>query len=283
MAGSESIRALTAGLPAHTELVDRLTRAVEGDDRWRWLELGCSLAAGRGDPLSDIDVGVGFAETLAPEGVEAAGVELIEAAGPVVEHLAHPISDRAGDIRLAVEYHSGVQLDLVLMPAANRPGLPAVSRAVVDKDGHLARPWTPTSAGPPSPSDARQWTMLGWWAISDATKYVRRGSLFEAVERIAEARTFALQLFATGAAIPYPSFGLTSLLDYPPYRLPDDLEQTYCPPVDGTEVVRSIEAVARLLATSADQAGASLGVTLATAWSDIARSRTAAARLVADG
>ncbi|MEL6985171.1 MAG: hypothetical protein AAFO29_22250, partial [Actinomycetota bacterium] len=46
-------------LPRHAEVIDALRREVETSDAWRWLELSCSLATGRGDGLSDIDVGVG--------------------------------------------------------------------------------------------------------------------------------------------------------------------------------------------------------------------------------
>jgi hypothetical protein len=38
-------------LTAHAEVLEGLRREVDDSERWRWLELGCSLAAGRGDQL----------------------------------------------------------------------------------------------------------------------------------------------------------------------------------------------------------------------------------------
>jgi hypothetical protein len=36
-----------------------MSDVVTRDDRWRFLEIGCSLGAGGGDELSDIDAGLG--------------------------------------------------------------------------------------------------------------------------------------------------------------------------------------------------------------------------------
>ena len=115
--------------------------------------------------------------------------------------------------------------------------------------------------------------MLGWWAISDASKYLRRGALYEAADRIAEARQLALRLFAVGRRIPYPSYGLVSLLDFPPYELPDALDQTYCVPDHREAVQSAAEVTASILASSATEAGVALGTTFHTRWADVARSR----------
>jgi hypothetical protein len=265
-------------LPAHADVIDRLRHLVETRDIWRWFEVGCSIGAGRADELSDIDAGIGYSTELPPDQPEAAGIQLIESIGPTAGHLVHLMAGRPADtIRLAVEYRSGVQLDLVVMPAANRPGLPDGSIAVVDKDGQLTRPWTPTAAGPPSAEEAREWAMLGWWAVSDVTKYIRRGSLFEAVDCVGEVRSQALRLWAASRRIPYAAFGMTSLLDYPPFELPDTLELTYCTPVDPSNVLRAARVATDLLAAAADAAEQELAIDLATPWSDIARKRLAAA------
>src|SRR4051812_12495828 len=39
-------------------LLGGLLSAVEADQRFEWLELGCSVANGRGDELSDLDLGL---------------------------------------------------------------------------------------------------------------------------------------------------------------------------------------------------------------------------------
>lgn len=267
-----------AGLPAHADVLERLRREVDESERWRWLELSCSLAAGRGDELSDIDAGVGYAEPLAIEDIDREGTALAEAAGSVVDLLVHALPGWSPDARrLAVEYTSGVQLDLVLMPAHRRKGLPDVGIAVVDKDARLAVPWRPPVADPPTASEAREWAMLGWWAVSDVAKYLRRGSLFEAAERISEARQQALRLFAAARRVPYPAFGLVSLLDSELGGLPDSLERTYCVPDAPAAVAAAASATADLLEMASASSAEVLQVKIDTAWSGIARRRLAAA------
>lgn len=170
----------------------------------------------------------------------------------------------------------GVQLDLMLMPAERRPGLPQSSVALVDKDGLLADVWTPPVAEATA-DQAREWTMLGWWALSNVAKYVRRASLFEAVAALADARAHALRLFAVARGIPYPAFGLTSLLDFEPFELPDELRATYALPSQPDAVIDAAWAVSDLLGAGAADVGRKFGVDLATAWAGIARARLRAA------
>jgi hypothetical protein len=44
--------------------------------------------------------------------------------------------------------------------------------------------------------------MLAWWAVSDVAKYLQRGSLFEAADRITSIREWALRLFAAANTSP---------------------------------------------------------------------------------
>lgn len=263
-------------LPKHSSLIEALRREVESSDWWRWLELGCSLAAGRGDEQSDVDVAVGHRLMNGPE-LEAAGNALVRGIGSPSGVLVHAEASWPEHIiRFAVEYETGVQLDLVLMPADHRPGLPDGSVAVVDKDGLLADVWTPPVAEATA-EQARQWTMLGWWALSNVAKYVRRTSLFEAIDALTDARTQALRLFAVGRGIPYAAFGLTSLLDFEPFEVPDRLAVTYAGPSDPDAVLDAAWAVWDLLDAAASAAAAELDVDLTTAWADIARARLRAA------
>lgn len=263
-------------LPAHTEVLEGLQREVDASEQWRWLELGCSLAAGRGDQLSDIDAGIGYAESLAVEDVDRVGAALVQAVGSPLDLLVHAMPGWPPEVRrFAVEYTNGVQLDLVLMPAQQRQGIPEGAIAVVDKDARLAVPWRPPVADPPTVDEAREWMMLGWWALSDVAKYLRRGSLFEAVERIGEARQQALRLFAVARRIPYPAFGLVSLLDAEPGELPDGLDRTYCVPNDPGAVAAAAHATADLLEMASTSASEVLQAKLATAWSDTTRRRLA--------
>ncbi|MDY7100641.1 MAG: hypothetical protein S0880_05590 [Actinomycetota bacterium] len=271
-----------AQLPRHSELIERLRRAVEADDEWRTFEVGCSIGRGTADELSDIDAAIGYATapngTSDDERLRDRGRSLVDAAGTVVDVLCHrEPAWPPGALRFAAEYGNGVQLDLVVLPAARRPGLPDGSVAIVDKDGVYAQDWRPPVADPPDAATARQWTMLGWWLVSDAAKYLRRGSWFEAEARITDARAHALRLHAAARRVPYPSFGLVSLLDFPPFELPDGLGATYANPTEPASVLAAAEAVAALLRTAAADAGGTLGVDLSTPWSSLADQRLAAA------
>lgn len=267
-----------AELPAHAEVVEGLRREVSGSDRWRWLELSCSLAVGRGDELSDVDAGIGYVGALLPEELERVGADVVRGVGEVADLLVHELPGWPPEARrFAVEYGNGVQLDLVLMPAGRRQGLPDGSIALVDKDATLAEPWRPPVADPPDLREAREWVMLGWWALSDVAKYLRRGSLYEAVERLGETRQQALRLFAAARGIPYPSFGLVSLLDFAPFELPESLDRTYSVPDDRAAVARAAGATADLLARVSQDAATALGLDLTTPWAEIARRRLAAA------
>lgn len=264
------------GLPLHAAVIDALRREVERRDVWRWLELSCSLAADRGDPLSDIDVGIGH--ELPVEDLRSTGLALTAALGTPLDVLAHrEESWPPGILRFAVEYATGVQLDLVIMPVDQRPGLPEGSIAVVDKDGWLSTPWTPPVATT-NEEQAREWVMLGWWALSNTAKHVRRGSLFEAVESLREARTQMLRVFAASRRVPYPSFGLTSLLDFEPFGVPGQLEETYSTPGSPTDVIAAALTIADLLTSISRDAGEVLGGDLSTPWR--ARAET---RLLATG
>ena len=233
---------LRAVLPRHAEVLAVLVAAVADDDRWRWLELGCSVAAGRGDERSDLDLGLGAA---GPDDPEAAAA-LVRSLGPVIDLLVHELPGRPGHVRIAAELASGIQLDLVVLPADGRPGLPPGSVALVDKDGTLADGWTPDAIGTPPAAQLREWAFLGWWALSDAVKYLDRGSPFEAADRVAEARRLALQLHAAAQEVDYPAFGLTSILDADEPAIPMWLEETYSA-AERDELRHAAHSAARLL------------------------------------
>jgi hypothetical protein len=169
--------------------------------------------------------------------------------------------------RFAVEYENSVQLDLVLMPAARRAGLPTGSVAVVDKDGRLSAAWQPPVEHPPTPAVAREWLMLGWWALGDVAKYLHRESLFEAVERLAEARQQALRLQAAAEGVAFPSFGLVSLLDVPPFLPPPAVTDTYALPSDRRSIAKAAEAVGVLLDEAAERLSRRLNAAVASPWS----------------
>ena len=249
---------LVGRLPRHGALLDAMRSAVVADERWRFLELGCSLGAGAGDDLSDIDAGIGYIE-LSSSGVDGAITEFAARIGEPVDLIVHGMDGSPSGVRrLAATYSDGLQLDLVFMPAGIRAGRPDRTIVLVDKDHQLDREVTPARRLPPSVEEAREWAVLGWWAVATAGKYVRRRSLFEAVHAIDEARTYALRLWAAGHSIPYAAFGLTSLLDFPPFELPALLLSTYAVPDDPSNVAAANVAVADLLVDACAAASVAL-------------------------
>ncbi len=68
----------------------------------------------------------------------------------------------------------------------------------------------------------REWAFLGWIALGDLVKYLRRGLLWEALERLHEARAqvWRLCLWAVTQKLRYPVYGLTAALDHPEISLP---------------------------------------------------------------
>lgn len=276
---SEELRArLRRQLPRHADVLERLVAGVEGDERWRWLELGCSVADGRGDEWSDLDVGVGAACAGDDDLPSAAAEALVRSLGEITDLLVCRIEGRAKPHRrIAAELASGVQIDLVVLPAGDRPGLPPGSVALVDKDGTLATPWSPDAIGTPAPAELREWAFLAWWALSDTAKYLARGSLFEAADRVAEARRLALQLHAAAQQIDYPLFGLTAILDEAEPDVPMWLEETYAP-ADPTELRAAAVATSRLLRDATTAVEMQLGVELDLPLAEAVRRRLEAGR-----
>jgi hypothetical protein len=179
----------------------------------------------------------------------------------------------------AVEYDTGVQLDITTWRRPWRRTR-VTDIPIVDKDGDLAMLDEPPAnvIEDRLRREAREWVMLAWWAVSDVAKYLQRGSLFEAADRITAARDWALRLFAAANRIPDAGYGLSSLLDHEPHALPAQLAETYCLPPDPDAVASAARAVVALLHDCADRAQATIGVDLTTPWS-----ATAARRLEATG
>ncbi|GIJ45554.1 hypothetical protein Val02_24400 [Virgisporangium aliadipatigenens] len=222
MDSREWIDALGPALAVQKGLLHRLLDAIEPDQRWEWLELGCSVADGRGDALSDLDMALGHAGEKAPPVDDVTA--LLRALGPVVDCAARPWD---GFTRWWVQYTDGGQIDLVVLPAGRRPGRAPRSVALLDRTGRLAEEFTP-SALRPSPEDPGHWLLDGWEALANIHKYLARGSHLEAAEQLHRVRERICQLWAVGEGIDYPAFGLTSLLDFA--APPPGIAATYAPP-----------------------------------------------------
>ncbi|HEX7196770.1 MAG TPA: hypothetical protein VF364_08050 [Candidatus Limnocylindria bacterium] len=245
--------ALRARLPGHAELLDALVELCRADERVRVLELQCSIARGAGDDLSDLDLGMAVAD----EDWERVADDLparLRRLAPTVDLLAHAIPEWGSrpHRRLFVQYADGRQLDLVVQPAGAVSGRVAGAVVLHDPDGRLAEPRTPRSATATA-EDVRAWEVLGWESLADAAKYLRRGSQWEALARVDQARDLVLRLWAVAEDVPYPAFGLTSLLDVEPPRLPDGLDATAAR-ANLAELATAARACAELLRSAAARA-----------------------------
>jgi hypothetical protein len=239
------INGLGPDLAVQARLLNGLLTAVEADPRWEWLELGCSVAAGRGDELSDLDMGLGYLDAA----VVAELTPVLHRLGPVIDMSELPWD---GMPRWWVQYADGGQIDLVAMPAERRPGLPPDGVALLDRAGRLSVRFTP-AAYHAQPDDPRNWLMDGYEALSNVAKYLRRGSLLEAIDQVHRVRERVFQLWAAGGNVPFPAFGLTSLLDEPAVDLPDGIEATY-PVPDRDAVLAAARAAAALLHRAGERA-----------------------------
>jgi hypothetical protein len=165
-AAREWIDGLGVDLAVQARLAGRLLDAVEVDVRWDWLEVGCSVAQGRGDSLSDLDVGLGHqGERPAPEDVD----RMLRGLGDVVDLTVSPWN---GVPRWWVQYEDGGQLDILVLPATSRNGRAPGSVALVDRSGRLADTFVPTSIEA-STTEVRIWLVDGWEALSHVAKCLR--------------------------------------------------------------------------------------------------------------
>jgi Streptomycin adenylyltransferase len=219
--GRAWIEALPPELARQRGLLLRLLEAVEPDERIRAYELQCSVARGVGDELSDLDAGLWVADEQLTETI-ASLPGLLRTLGEPIDLLEQPEADNP---YFFVQYADGTQLDLLVLRASTAKGRVPTAVVLLDRDGLLSEPWEPRTLRA-TPADRRGWAFLAWLALLNLDKYLRRGSLWEARAQLEEARTQLLRLHAERLGIPYPEFGLTSLLDEPEPTLPDGLEAT---------------------------------------------------------
>lgn len=255
MDGYAWIDSLPAELAGQREVLRRLLAAIERDSRWRWLELACSVAAGRGDTLSDLDLGLGVDPAAWPE-VLAGVPALVGGLGEVIDLLRHRIPEwgDAEHQRTFVQYANGVQLDLVVVPARQAVGTVPGAVMLYDATGLRAGVAEPSVMRANSDT-IREWIFLGWTALADLDKYLRRGSLWEAMERLQQARLQVWRLWAVLHGVDYPVFGLTSVLDHPEVGSPPGIERTVAM-LDGDDLRRAALACAQLLEQTGQSAAA---------------------------
>jgi len=95
----------------------------------------------------------------------------------------------------------------------------------------------------------REWAFLGWCALIDLDKYLRRESLWEAHNRLHQARHYIWALWAAAVGAMYPWHGLSQVLDADPAILPPGIEATVAA-LDAADLRRAALASAAVLATA---------------------------------
>ena len=253
--GARWIEELPAGLAAQRGLLRGLLAFSRADPDVRWLVVGCSLARDAGDWLSDIDAAVGVAEERF-DSVFPRVRSAVDGLGELVESYHHQLPGvTLTHERIFAQYADRSQLDLVVYPDTVFAGSIPHVVVVYDPDDLLAVPEAAGGAAVVSAEQIREWAFQGWCALADLGKYVRRGSAWEALERLHEARAQLWQLWAAARGVPQPQYGLTSVLDYSPGSLPAGIEETVSDLSLGSLLAAALR-VAELLVEVGGQLGA---------------------------
>jgi predicted nucleotidyltransferase len=282
MAGRAWLAALPEELAAQRRLMAGLIEFCEATPQVTELVVGCSIGRGAADALSDIDGAVGVATE--PGGAGAANVHSVEAllatalaeetlagVAPVVDMLRHRYGPADRLVRrIFAQFADGTQADVVVLADAELrrgdagPDFVSLYQTSLAPDGSrptangkaAGQPGTaakPGSAYTVTAEQVREWAFLGWCALIDADKYLRRGSLWEAHQRLNETRHHIWQLWAAATGAMYPWHGMTQVLDNDPRNLPPGIAATVAG-LDAADLRQAASASAAILASVSDSA-----------------------------
>jgi hypothetical protein len=276
-AGRDWLAALPGELEAQRRVMTGLVDRCENWPQATALLVGCSLGRGVADALSDVDAALGVD---APRGEAGAGVvgdveAMVVAAlpdlGTVVDVLRHRTGPASQHVRrIFAQFADGTQLDLAVVAQAEidvrlRSGgapdfvplylasWPPASDAEAGEPGEAGEPVETATAYAVSGEQVREWAFHGWCALIDAHKYLRRGSLWEAHDRLHEARHHIWALWAAAHGALYPWHGLSQVLDHDAGNLPPGIESTVAG-LDPADLRRAARAAAQVLATASEAA-----------------------------
>jgi hypothetical protein len=275
--GRAWLAALPDELAAQRRVMGRLTDLCEAWPLVTSLLVGCSLGRGAADALSDIDAALGVD---APRGEAGAGrirtaEAMVAAALPEMGALVDVLRHRTGPDsqyvrRVFVQFADGTQLDLAVVAeaeirarrrAGGAPDFVPLYQAIPGSGepddettaGNSAAVSEPPAAYAVTGEQVREWAFHGWCMLIDADKYLRRGSLWEAHDRLHEARHYAWVLWAAANGALYPWHGLSQVLDHDPGNLPPGIESTVAG-LDAAGLRRAARASAEVLATASEAA-----------------------------
>jgi hypothetical protein len=267
-------RAWLAALPEELAAQRRvLTGLVDRCEAWPLamsLLVGCSLGRGAADALSDIDAALGIDAPPGEVGAERVGimeatvVASLPELGVLVDVLRHPTGPARQHVRrIFAQFADGTQLDLAVVAdaeieARRRAGGAPDFVSLYQADSAPPDPRMPADGEPPDAyavtgDQVREWAFLGWIALIDADKYLRRGSVWEAHSRLQEARHHIWALWAAAQGAMYPWHGLSQVLDHDPADLPPGIESTVAD-LDAADLRRAVRASAGVLAAASEAA-----------------------------
>ena len=263
-AGRDWLAALPDSLAAQRRVLAALLDFCDATPLVTSFNVGCSLGRGAGDALSDIDAALGVASAADVAAVEPMVAVLLGSGAlrarplpDLVDLLRHGAGD--GQVRrIFAQFADRTQLDLAIVAQSgirlrSRPDFVALYASVVagpgaDAGGEAA------SAYAVSGEQVREWAFHGWIGLLDLDKYLRRGSAWEALERLHQVRHRIWMLWAAATGALYPWHGLSQVLDNDPRDLPPGIEATVAG-LDPAQLRRAARASAVLLAEVSAAAG----------------------------
>jgi hypothetical protein len=277
-AGAPDSRAWLAALPDELAGQRRVMAGlIDRCEAWPMvtsLLVGCSLGRGAADALSDVDAALGVDAEPGEAGAERVGAveAMVVAALPELGTLVDVLRQRTGPSdqwvgRIFAQFADGTQLDLAVVAeavvearrrAGGAPDFIALYQAPARRgsgkpDSRMPADGSAAASEPPAAyavtgDQVREWAFLGWCALIDTDKYLRRGSLWEAHGRLHEARHHIWALWAAAHGAMYPWHGLSQVLDHDPGNLPPGIEATVAG-LDAAGLRRAARASAGVLAT----------------------------------
>jgi hypothetical protein len=261
-AGRDWLAALPAELAAQRAVIAALLRLCETTAQVTSFSVGCSLGRGAGDALSDIDAAIGVAGAADVGGVEPLVAAALRAdALPALVDLLREQSRGDDQVRrIFAQFADRTQLDLAIVLQSGirlgaRPDFVELyDRVVVGPGADPRDAGEAASAYAVRGEQVREWAFHGWIELLDIDKYLRRGSLWEAHERLHQVRHHVWMLWAAATGALYPWHGLSQVLDNDPRDLPPGIEATVAG-LDAADLRRAARASATLL-TEASAAAA---------------------------
>lgn len=230
-------------LHRQVELLRRLVDEAQRDPRICVVVVGCSIGRGAADELSDIDAFIAVAAEQWPAYLAETDA-MLRHLGDLRDSFQKTIGNGPDAYRLVwALYANGIPLELVVAPAAETIRPKADWIVLYDPLHRIGDVQPPKVA---SKDDLREWAYEAWSSLLLCAKYLKRRSLWEALETLHLARTRLWRLWAASREIADPQFGLTAVLDTDPPQAPAGIERTHAA-LDASALTDAALACAELL------------------------------------